>query len=61
MFMFGVDNVSAETPQIYFRPRAVERWGTRNIKKTEKRFAVTDWMKKTMVCICTNDSCMAEG
>jgi hypothetical protein len=33
-----------------FSSSAVERWGTRNIKNTEKRFGVTDWIKKTMIC-----------
>ena len=49
MFMFSVDIVSAEKPQFYFVLGGREM-GTRNIKNTEKRFGVTDWMGKTMVC-----------
>ena len=35
--------------------------GTRNIKNTEKRFGVTDWMRRRWVCSLRMDSCMAEG
>jgi hypothetical protein len=33
-----------------FSSQAVERRGAKDINKMEKRFGVTDWIKKTMVC-----------